>query len=150
MKSVWKRDPAAANFYTYANQLNKYRVDLKRYKGIEVDELFLFIMVRDANTGNAMSNGVKEKTYYVKVPILPDEEIEKYYSERGAELVSMIEGTISNTSTLTDEERERNIIRSMPKMCDSEECWDGRKCKYYCEVAEFCKQAGDNPYLYDD
>ena len=32
--------------------------------------------------------------------------------------------------------------KTMPGPCSSVECWDGRRCKSYCDVAEFCDKGG--------
>jgi len=58
----------------------------------------------------------------IDIPLLEDGYVTSYFHARAEALVKAVE---TNT---------------MPKMCSPTENWDGRRCKRYCEVLEFCPE----------
>ena len=100
-------------------QLNHYRLQLES-RGFIVTKLWLQMTVRDGSTFMAESRGLFKNIYLIQVPMLDDLTIRDYFESKKAALIYAI-----NTNT-------------MPSVCSEEECWGGRRCKEYCEVAEHC------------
>lgn len=142
-RKVTKRDPEKVDWGTIQMQLNIYRVianemladrirnfgPLLKWRGCTVGELKVFFIVRDGGTAAAFSRGVYQRTYYVNVPLLPDEKVWDFIQTRGSKLKHAIEN------------------REIPEPCSPEEAWHGKKCSTYCAVAKACLMNGDNPYI---
>jgi hypothetical protein len=62
-----------------------------------------------------------ENVILVEIPRVDDQIILDHYANLQAEITEAFK-----TGT--------------PRICNSEECWDGRKCKGYCPVSEFCQR----------
>lgn len=121
-RKVLKRDELKRDVKEWALQLNKYRVEYEKKSGRKVDRLKIQAVVRDGNTHIARSRGVFRNIYYFEIPIIPDEEINQYFSSKRTALLTALKNGYHN------------------EVCSSEECWDGIKCQSYCEVAEYCSQ----------
>lgn len=118
-RKVLKRDDSKIDRWEWELQLNKYRLEYER-RGIKPDELKIMCTVRDGGTYIARSRGVFRNIYYFNIPILPDSEINRYFSEKwGALGAAMSLGYWKET-------------------CSAKENWDGLKCQSYCDVAEYC------------
>jgi hypothetical protein len=74
----------------------------------------------------------------------------QHYRHRRDELVQVMEDTREIISgDYTNKEFLTAIKKSeikVPKPCNSDEAWEGRRCKGYCAFTEACKQFG-NPYI---
>jgi hypothetical protein len=99
-------------------QVNMYRVMLER-AGLEVGRMQIQVTVRDGGIAAAKSRGVDANIYVIPVKKLSDVEVVGYFTAKGAELHQML-----------------RTGESYP--CTGEERWGGTKCRFYCEVAEFC------------
>ncbi|HQO66108.1 MAG TPA: hypothetical protein PLI66_05190 [Spirochaetales bacterium] len=128
-KKMLKTDPSKADVKEFARQLNIYRYLVKLTKGVIVDDLYLFVIVRDGGTRSATERGVLFKTYTIRLPLAPEEKVIAYVEARSAEI------------------RAYMASDNPPPMCTVEECWNGKKCQEYCEVKDFCAALGDNPFL---
>jgi len=100
-------------------QLNDYRMKLEA-SGFPVEQIIVEAIVRDGGTYVASGRGITENGYLIPVAILPDEEVKAYFTAKAEALKHALE---TNT---------------MPPECTDEECWDGRKCTGYCDVACKC------------
>jgi hypothetical protein len=139
-EDYWEVDPEAVDMKDWVMQLNMYRIISEKYFDIKIGKLKIFIVVRDGGTIQAKNNGVSENIYYIDVPFLDDEEVETFFKYKRVNLVTHL-GLYDATE---------NLKESAPEMCSEEECWNGARCKKYCDVAEFCKAIGDNNHLVDD
>jgi hypothetical protein len=101
-------------------QLNRNRMLVESNLQIKVAKLKCFIIVRDGNTITARDRGITEECYYIDVPFIDDVEVNKYFSDKSSRLKHAVE---------CDE---------LPDYCSAKECWDDMKCKFYCDVKEFC------------
>lgn len=122
----FKLDPANADFGDYLYQLNRYRVMAKKTFDITIDRMMIMCFVRDGGLQMTVASGLENNFYYVEVPFVDDEVIEKYFNDKRDALLKALEE------------------KKMPPVCSPTECWDGGKCEKYCEVKGFCT---NNPYL---
>ena len=100
-------------------QLNRYRVKLFQLAGIKVDWMQLQVMVRDGGLAIAAGRGVVKNSYLIPVKFIEDEVVLKFFEHKDLALHQALE-----------------CGWDIP--CDPVECWDGRKCEAYCDVAGFC------------
>lgn len=146
MQKTWVIDPAKAECWEYQMQLNKYRLMYKK-RGIKVDRMQIFFIVRDGGTHMSKSRGVDKNIYLLEVPELPEKEVEQFYTTRSEQFHKIMEDAKEIEGT--PEEIVKKTIEkgvSIP-LCNSRENWDGRKCESYCSYSFACKMFGDNPYL---
>jgi hypothetical protein len=104
-------------------QLNMYRL-LYKFNGFDVDEMKIFVVVRDGNTYIAKSRGVKRNTYYFPVPFVDDIEVTKFFFEKRDKLIYHVESD------------------KIPSYCNEHESWGGKKCQEFCEVRGICEEIG--------
>ena len=128
-RRVLKKDPAKADIKDFARQLNIYRYLFWKMYGKVIDSLNIFAIVRDGGTKIALERGILQKTYTFPVPVVPFEKVEAFVTKRSQEL------------------REVMAATTAPALCSPDECWQGKRCKDFCEVSEACKALGDNPFL---
>lgn len=120
-KHIFKTKGSEADRLHLARQVNNYRL-MAQDVGFPIAELFVQITVRDGNTFMARNNKVDKNIYLLPVERLPDEEIRTFFSQRKQVLLTALE---TNT---------------MPELCDYDERWGGRRCKGYCQVAQWCPE----------
>lgn len=126
---VLKKDPAKADIKDFARQLNIYRVLYKMMTGESIENLYIFAVVRDGGTRIAQERGVLQKTYTFPMPVVADEKVLAFIKKQSSAL------------------KEAMDLQTPPPVCSPEECWNGRRCKDFCEVSIACKALNDNPYL---
>lgn len=119
MIPVFQRMPQEAENWEAEMQLNRYRVMLED-RGIPIKRMQVQVTVRDGGLQVARSRGVDRNTYMIPIPELENEEILSYFDDKATDL----------TKALADGKWD------IP--CDNRECWDGARCKGYCEVARNC------------
>jgi hypothetical protein len=100
-------------------QLNHYRLFIEA-AGLPVEQMYIEAITRDGGTYSANSRGIKENAYLIPVKRLPDDEVHSYFKAKSQALLKALE-----TNTI-------------PDRCSDLEDWDGRKCKDYCLVADYC------------
>lgn len=119
-RKILKRSDDKIDRKTWELQLNKYRIEFEK-RGFKADELKIQCIVRDGNTYIARSRGVFRNIYYFNIPILQDEYVNNYFTQKKDDLLLALKQGYWND------------------ICTKEENWDGLKCQNYCDVAEFCK-----------
>ena len=122
---IWKRS-GTPDIREWQLQTCKYRLMYAHKTGVYMPKIKIFMGVRDSGLQIATGRGIDKSFYTVDIPILPDEEVNNYF-RRKKELLLVAMST-----------------RTMPEVCDPEECWQGRRCQEYCSVREHCT---NNPYL---
>lgn len=127
---VYKTDRSKRDIRNYARQLNIYRYMLAKQTGFEAEQLYNFFIIRDGRTEIARSRGIMRSTYFVEMPVVRD-------PDKVLSLENFVNTKIA----------ENACAEADPKICTTEECWDGRRCKDYCPVALQCMAYGDNPWL---
>jgi len=120
-------------------QLNHYRVKVEQDKKlaelleqeIKISKMRLEVIVRDGGLKAAQLNGIKDKFKMIPIERLDDDKVTDWFSKRSDELLEAIEAY---------KERE-----ALPRLCDARECWNGRRCKGFCDVAEYCPRGAKKP-----
>lgn len=120
-KHVFPDDNGKYDRHVLALQMNNYRF-LAQKMGFKVTELKCQITVRDGNTQSAYRNGINFNLIMIPVPILPDDEVIDYFSSKALALKNALAGN------------------TLPNICPPDECWQGRRCRGYCDVVEFCQR----------
>ncbi len=100
-------------------QLNHYRTFIE-VAGLPVEQMYIEAIVRDGGTFSATNRGITENVYLIPVKKLPDDEVKSYFKAKSQALLKALE------------------TRTIPDRCNDLECWDGRKCKDYCLVVDYC------------
>jgi len=99
-------------------QLNRYRIFFEN-NGFPVSKMQLFCIVRDGGTRQAKSNMINENIYTIPIPRLDDKKILNFYDELDRKVKAAFE-------------------QNDAPRCSTELSWDGRRCKSFCEVSEYC------------
>jgi len=115
----FEQHPELADLWEAELQLNSYRLKLEE-KGLGVTKMQLQITVRDGSLVVALSRGVERNIYLIEVRRLDNEEVKEYFLQKEILLKDCLE------------------VGKCDYPCDDRECWDGARCKGYCEVAEWC------------
>ncbi len=121
MLKIWKQNISKQDCFEWSMQTNKYRVMVQQKKGIKIDKIVIQAFVRDGGTQASKERGVVNRSYLIPIPILPDEEIEAYFSKKRDDLISAVEQ------------------KDWHEKCSDTETWNGRKCQEYCSVRHYCK-----------
>lgn len=106
-------------------QLGRYGIFFTD-KGFPVVELWIQGIPRDGGTYIADSRGITEKVYMIPLRMRSREEILSFYDN-------------------LQDEVDTAVATGQCRLCNARECWEGRRCEGYCEVAEACKQRYDRP-----
>ncbi|MCW7076405.1 MAG: hypothetical protein OCU18_03825 [Candidatus Syntrophoarchaeum sp.] len=99
-------------------QLNRYRIFFEK-NGFPVSRMQLFCIVRDGGTRQARSNMIDRNVYTVPVPRLDNKKVLSFYNELDRRVKAAFE-------------------QNDAPMCSDELSWNGRRCKSFCEVSEYC------------
>lgn len=120
MIAVFQQMPSEADNYEAELQLNRYRVLLEE-TGIHVDKMRVHAIVRDGSLAVARSRGVERNTYLIPIERLPDGDVKEYFHVKAEALKTAL--------------RDGWTVP-----CDDRECWEGVRCRDYCEVAMYCSK----------
>lgn len=104
-----------------ALQLNHYRLMFEEV-GFKIVELFVQVTVRDYSAQTSKQYNLTEKMFLIPMPFMPDNEVRDYFTDKSERLCYALKDGV------------------MPEMCDYDSRWGGRRCRFYCEVAEFCPE----------
>lgn len=119
MVSKFEIHPEQGDNWEAELQLNHYRVMLAlRY--VNVAKLQVQVLVRDGGLQIATSRGVDRNIYTIPIRIIPDPEVLKYFGDKSTQLLQAL------------------AQGYWTEPCNNKECWEGNRCKGYCEVAEYC------------
>jgi hypothetical protein len=116
---TFKICPEKADMWDWELQTNNYRVMLED-TGLKISNIYIQCTVRDGGTKSAYANGVMEKLYKIPVKRLVDDYVKEYFKNKSTALLTALE------------------TKTIPPPCNNKENWNFRKCKEYCNVAEFC------------
>lgn len=122
---IWKRS-GTPDIKEWQLQTCKYRQMYVQQEQKPLIHIKIFMGIRDSGLEIAQNRGIDKSFYVVDIPLLPDDEVKKYFRTK-KELLLLAMDT-----------------KTIPELCTPEECWNGRRCQGYCSVSEHCK---DNPYL---
>lgn len=119
-RKVFYQDPDSKDDWPERMQLNFYRILAER-AGYKISSMRLQITVRDGGVKQAAERGVTEPIYYpVYIDRMHDDDVLQYFEVKRQALLASL-----NTGV-------------PPQPCNDDEAWGGRRCRDYCEVAEFC------------
>lgn len=100
-------------------QLNHYRLQATR-AGLPVSKMQVQCTVRDGGLAIAATRGIDRNIYIIPIQKLDDSSIDDYFKRKAGCLQLALKQGWWN------------------EPCNDEESWEGRRCKDYCEVAEWC------------
>lgn len=120
MVPIWEQDPGKVDNWEAEYQLNHYRIMVKEVANLDIDWMQLQVTVRDGGLREAKDKGVFRNTYNIPIPMLPDDMIVQYFFIKNMNLMEALEKGEWNTP------------------CSIEESWEGKKCKDWCDVWEWC------------
>jgi len=119
MVATYKAMAQEVDLFNEELQLNRYRIMLEE-KGIKVTRMQLQVTVRDGGLAVANSRGIMRNGYKIPINKLSNGEVIDYFEAKKEDLrVALEQGSWSEP-------------------CSLYECWDGARCKNYCEVARNC------------
>lgn len=120
MVSVFQAMPQAADNLDAELQLNNYRVKFEETTSIHIDKMRVHVIVRDGGLVVARSRGITRNTYLIPVERMDDEDVMEYFTNKTFDLNQALD------------------TKSCNQPCNNRECWDGIRCRDYCEVAHCC------------
>jgi len=111
-------------------QLNHYRVKAEQHEGlaealgfsVKISRMQVQATVRDGGLDIATDRGVNKNIYLLDVPKVDDNEIISYFSSKAKALLDYLESD------------------KLPPPCSTSENWNWKRCKGFCDVAEFCPE----------
>ena len=119
MIAVFQQMPQQVDNVDAELQLNNYRI-MAEARGIVPDKLRVHVMVRDGGLAVARGRGIERNTYLIPVPKMDDGEVNDYFITKATHLQQALHVG----------------VWSVP--CSERECWDGIRCRDYCEVWNYC------------
>lgn len=119
------QDPSAVEMLDTELQLNKYAMFFEK-AGFPVTGIRVIAIVRDGGTQVAESRGITRNLYVIPVKRLDQDVVIGYYDGLRRIVFNILGGTDA-------------------PLCSAWECWEGRRCKGYCEVASYCKEITKRP-----
>jgi len=117
-------DPSQADLKNEELQLNHYRIQLEAL-GVHIGDMRVQVMVRDGGLQVANSRGIDFNIRLIPIKRLDDGLVLLYFNSKKKKLLN----------ALKDYEANPDFY---PNVCSPEESWDNRRCRGYCDVAEFC------------
>ena len=118
MVPLFGTDLGAADNWEAELQLNRYRIMLAEL-GLKINRMQLQVTVRDGGLYVAYQRGILRNIYKIPIPVMPDDDVKKYFKFKKDSL-------------------KEALADGWTIPCDDRESWDGMKCKYYCDVAQWC------------
>ena len=113
-------DPVKIDKLDLELQVNRYRIFFEK-NGFPINKMRAFCVPRDGGTHIAKSRGLLSNTRYVPVSRYEDSFVLDYYAKLTVEI---------------DDFFRTHYAR----LCDTWENWEGRRCAFYCEVKNECKE----------
>jgi hypothetical protein len=119
MVSKWEIHPDQADNWDAEYQLNRYRVMLA-LRHVNITRMQVQATLRDGGLQVATSRGLDRNIYLIPIRMIPDATILSYFDDKQTKLKLALEQGW------------------WTEPCNDRECWEGNRCKGYCEVAEYC------------
>ena len=104
-----------------ALQLNDYRLKAEKF-GFPISRMLVQCTVRDGGTKTAYINKIPQKIILLPIEILDDEMVIDYFYQKSTALIKALKDKV------------------LPELCPYNERWNGRRCKGFCDLAEFCPE----------
>jgi len=119
MVPVFQSIPQEVDIFNEELQLNRYRIMLEELS-IAVSRMQLQVTVRDGGLAVAHSRGVTRNIYKIPIQKLETEKVIEYFRTKEQDLSTALSANKWDIP------------------CNDRECWEGARCKGYCEVARYC------------
>ena len=119
MVSVFQAMPQEVDLFNEELQLNRYRVMLEEL-GIQISKMQLQVTVRDGGLAVSHSRGITRNIYRIPIRRLNDNDVTRYFMEKSLALGTALK------------------VNNYNIPCNDRECWEGKRCQSYCEVARYC------------
>ena len=119
MVSVFQQVSSESDNYEAELQLNRYRIMLAKLE-INITRMRVHAIVRDGGLAVAKSRGVDRNTYLIPIKEWDNNIVEAYFEKKETDLKAALK------------------LGDWHESCDNRECWDGVRCREYCEVAIYC------------
>lgn len=119
MIAVFQQMPQQVDNVDAELQLNRYRMLLEE-NGIKVDKMRIHVIVRDGGLAVARGRGIERNTYLIPIVRMEDSDVRGYFMGKELDLQQALK------------------IGHCDKPCSERECWDGIRCRDYCEVWNYC------------
>jgi len=113
-------DPVRIDKLDLELQVNRYRIFFEK-NGFPINKMRAFCVPRDGGTHIAKSRGLLSNTRFVPVSRFEDSFVLDYYAKLSAEIVEFFD-------------------TGYARLCNDWENWEGRRCAFYCEVKNECKE----------
>jgi len=105
-------------------QLNRYRVMLEGH-GLKIGRMQLQVTVRDGGLQIARTRNITKNIYLIPIKRLDDEDVISYFFQKESKLIEALE-------------KYKHDPLYLPEPCNDSECWNGARCRGYCEVVQSC------------
>ena len=117
-------DESQKDLWESEMQLNHYRILLEGY-GVKVGKMQVQVTIRDGGLQIARTRGITKNIELIPIKWLPNGRVNLYFDMKSDALLASLENY-------------KNDPQYLPPPCNAKECWDGARCRGYCEVAEYC------------
>lgn len=107
-------------------QLNRYRIFFEK-AGFSIKEMYIQAIPRDGGTYIAEGRGITRNLYIIPIRFISNVQVLAHYERLQEELTHACE------------------TGGEARLCNTRECWSGRRCDGYCEVAEYCASKYNRP-----
>jgi len=115
---VFRINPSEIDLFNEELQLNNYRVKLEKF-GLHISAMEIQPTVRDGGLQVAATRGINFNMRLIPIARLDDSYVDDYFEAKEADLLKALE-------------------TGQCEPCNLRECWDGRRCKSWCDVADWC------------
>jgi len=117
-ESVFKINPSEIDLFNEELQLNRYRTKVEKF-GIYISGMEIQVTVRDGGLQVATTRGINFNMRLIPIDRLDDSYVDDYFEAKDSDLMKALE-------------------TGQCEPCDLKECWDGNRCKSWCDVADWC------------
>ena len=112
-------------------QLNHYRLLFEEKFHLTISKMRLQVVVRDGGLQVANGRGITRNSYIIPIAKMDDDKVRSYFHNKEVDLLQALSQGSWDTP------------------CSNFECWDGNRCREYCDVWQFCPKGiierGDKP-----
>lgn len=119
MITVFQPIPSEVDNKEAELQLNNYRLMLEE-RGVPITRMQVQVLVRDGGLQVARGRGIKRNSYLIPINKMDDSLVRSYFTAKNYALMDALGDGKWSTP------------------CTNDECWDGVRCRDYCEVAMYC------------
>jgi len=117
-RKEWKTD-GVRDVFEWAVQLNYYRMLLEK-QGFTVNRMEIQAFCRDYGLQTAVQRNITKPIYLIPIHRISDHWLDLYMGTKAGRFHEAMEK------------------KKLPPACSARECWNGRKCLGYCDVAGSC------------